>query len=100
MQFDSTWDSEFNRIVQGMNTCDNNLYHSQLANETKIKSRGLAIRRQECKFKNTDELLASLENYSPASDLIDIKQFLALPNLTIRRYKESVYNGQFINGKR
>lgn len=71
MQFDSTWDSEFNRIVQGLNVCDNSLYISQLTNEGKTKPRGLSTRRQECKFNCPDDLLPCITNYAPVSELID-----------------------------
>lgn len=54
MQFHSTWDSEFNRIVQGLNPCGTSLCQSQLGIENKPKPRGLAIRRQECRAINTD----------------------------------------------
>lgn len=67
MQFHKTWDTEFNKIVQGFNTCDNSLYQSQLNNQDKQKTRNLAARRQEYRLYNTDELIRCFDNYAPIS---------------------------------
>lgn len=67
MQFHNTWDSEFNRIVQGLNPCGTSLCQTQLNTEIKNKPRGLAIRRQECRVINTEDLTKHYDTYSPIS---------------------------------
>ena len=51
-------------------------------------------------IQNTPNLISAFEGYSPKSNMVVIDDFRNNENTKIKRYKDCVYFGQFINGKR
>lgn len=49
---------------------------------------------------NPQSLLRFFQNYTPMNSNFDMAYLLGSKNLKLKKYKESVYFGEFVNGKR
>lgn len=93
MQFENTWDSTFDKLVQGMCTSNDKMFETQFNNDHKQVYRGLGFCRQQSRVSQTDELVRSFDHYHPISDLIDWEHLISQTTIAIKKYRESVYYG-------